>query len=91
MSRKVNCIKLGKEADGLMVPPMPGPKGQWVFENISQEAWGLWQQHQTRLINEKQLSLIDKDSRKYLQEQMDKFLKGNDYDQAEGYVPEENK
>ena len=89
MSRKVNCIKLGKEAEGLTVPPMPGPKGQWLYENVSQEAWGMWLQHQTRLINEKHLSLIDPDSRKYLGEQMEKFLKGESFDQAEGYVPED--
>ena len=89
MSRKVTCIKLGKEADGLHVPPMPGAKGQWVYENVSQEAWQMWQQHQTRLINEKHLSLIDPDARKYLNEQMDKFLKGEEYDKAEGFVPED--
>ena len=88
MSRKVNCIKLNKEAEGLNVPPMPGAKGQWIYENISQEAWGLWQQHQTRLINEKHLNMMDPGNRKYLIEQMESFLKGEDYDQAEGYVPE---
>ncbi|MCL6269666.1 oxidative damage protection protein [Sansalvadorimonas sp. 2012CJ34-2] len=88
MSRKVNCIKLGREAEGLTIPPMPGPKGQWLFENVSQEAWQMWLQHQTRLINEKHLSLIEPEARKYLAEQMEKFLKGESYDQAEGYVPE---
>ena len=88
MARTVFCAKLGKDAEGLNVPPMPGPRGQWVYENISVEAWKMWQDHQTRLINEKHLSLIDKEARKYLSDQMDKFLKGEDYDQAEGYVPE---
>ncbi len=88
MSRKVQCIKLKKEADGLAMPPMPGAKGLWIFENVSQEAWLQWQQHQTRLINEKHLNLIDPDARKYLYEQMDKFLQGQDFDLAEGYVPE---
>ncbi|CAM3780858.1 oxidative damage protection protein [Parendozoicomonas haliclonae] len=91
MSRKVHCIKLKKEADGLMVPPMPGPKGQWAYENVSQEAWQMWQQHQTRLINEKHLNLMDVEARKYLQEQMEKFLNGDEFDQAEGYVPEAGK
>ncbi|WP_281647709.1 oxidative damage protection protein [Parendozoicomonas sp. Alg238-R29] len=88
MSRTVNCIKLKKEALGLTVPPMPGPKGMWVYENVCQEAWKMWTDHQTRLINEKQLSMIDPESRKYLHEQMDKFFKGDDYDKADGYVPE---
>ena len=33
------------------------------------------------------LSLVDPEARKYLQQEMDKFLAGEDYDQAEGYVP----
>ena len=91
MSRKVRCIKLKKEADGLITPPMPGPKGVWLWENVSQEAWKMWQQHQTRLINEKHLNLIEPAARTYLQEQMDKFLSGDDFDQAEGYVAESDK
>lgn len=90
MSRKVQCIKLKKEADGLTVPPIPGPKGLWLYENVSQEAWQMWQQHQTRLINEKHLNLLDPEARKYLYEQMDNFLHGGEFDQAEGYVPENN-
>jgi Fe-S cluster biosynthesis and repair protein YggX len=39
------------------------------------------------LINEKHLSLVDPAARKYLQQEMEKFLAGEDYDRAEGYVP----
>ncbi|MCP5204411.1 MAG: Fe(2+)-trafficking protein, partial [Pseudomonadales bacterium] len=39
------------------------------------------------LINEKHLSLVDPQARKYLQQEMDKFLAGEDHDRAEGYVP----
>ncbi len=85
----VQCIKLKQEALGLERPPFPGEKGKWVYNHISQKAWKLWQQHQTRLINEKRLSLIAPDTRAYLTEQMEKFFKDEDYDRAEGYVPEE--
>ncbi len=91
MTRTVTCRKLGKELPGLTTPPLPGPKGQDIFENVSQEAWHTWLQHQTRLINEKHLNMMDPDARKYLGGQMDKFLSGEDYDQAEGYVPESDK
>jgi len=50
-------------------------------------AWLEWQAHQTMLINEKHLSLVDPEARKYLQQEMDKFFAGEDYDKAEGYVP----
>ncbi len=90
MSRTVHCVKLNKEAPGLDIPPYPGEKGKWIYENVSREAWTQWTQHQTRLINEKHLNLLDPQTRKYLGEQMDKFFAGNDYDMAEGYIPEKN-
>ena len=89
MSRTVFCRKYQQELPGLSAPPYPGPKGQEIFDSVSQQAWDEWQAHQTMLINEKQLSLVDPESRKYLRAEMDKFLDGEEYDQAEGYVPPE--
>ena len=87
MSRMVQCRKYNKELPGLALPPYPGPKGQEIYENVSQQAWQEWQAQQTMLINEKQLNLMDPDTRKYLQQEMDKFLANEEYDRAEGYVP----
>jgi Fe-S cluster biosynthesis and repair protein YggX len=86
MSRTVFCKKYQQEMEGLDAPPFPGPKGQEIFDTVSRQAWADWQSHQTMLINEKHLSLVDPEARKYLQGEMDKFLSGEDYDQAEGYV-----
>ena len=88
MTRTVQCVKLKKEAAGLVVPPLPGAKGKWVYENVSQEVWSEWQAHQTRLINEKHLNLLDPDTRKYLTDQMDKYFAGEAFDKAEGHVEE---
>ena len=87
MSRMVFCKKYKKEMEGLDAPPYPGAKGQEVFDNVSKQAWADWQSHQTMLINEKHLSLVDAEARKYLQGEMDKYFSGEDYDKAEGYVP----
>lgn len=87
MSRTVFCRKYQRELEGLERPPLPGPKGQDIYDNISRQAWQEWLAHQTMLINEKHLNLMDMGSRTYLSEQMDKFLSGEDYDKAEGYVP----
>jgi Fe-S cluster biosynthesis and repair protein YggX len=73
--------------EGLDAPPYPGAKGQDIFDHISRQAWQDWQGHQTMLINEKRLSLVDPAARKYLQGEMDKFFSGEDYAKAEGYVP----
>ena len=88
MSRKVFCQKYQKEMEALLTTPYPGVKGQYIFDNISKQAWQEWQQLQTRLINEKSLSMINSEDRKYLTEEMDKFLANEDHDEADGYIPE---
>jgi Fe-S cluster biosynthesis and repair protein YggX len=88
MSRTVQCAKLGKEAEGLDRPPYPGELGQRIFDNISKEAWQLWIKHQTILINENRLSPIDPKHRKFLEEQMVKFLFEGGADMPEAYQPQ---
>ncbi|SDW10803.1 oxidative damage protection protein [Marinobacter mobilis] len=89
MSRTVHCRKYNEELEGLDFPPMPGQKGQDLFETVSKKAWQEWQAQQTMLINEKHLSLMDPNTRKYLQAQMENFLDNQPFDKAEGYVPPE--
>jgi len=89
MSRTVMCSRYKEELPGLDTAPFPGAKGQIVFETVSAKAWAEWQGHQTMLINEKHLNMMDKSSRKYLNDQRDKFIVGEAIDDAEGYVPEE--
>ncbi len=89
MSRMVFCRKYQKEMEGLAAAPFPGPKGQDVFDNVSKQAWQEWLQHQTMLINEKHLNMMDMTARTYLSEQMQKFLSGEDFDAADGYVAPE--
>lgn len=88
MSRLVMCRKYKKEMEGLAIPPLPGAKGQELFDNVSKQAWDEWMGHQTLIINEKQLNLLDMGARTYLSEQMEKFFNDDDVDQAEGFVPE---
>ena len=70
MAKTVNCVKLGREAEGLDFPPLPGELGKRVFENVSKEAWQGWIKFQTMLINENRLSLADPRARKYLADQL---------------------
>lgn len=87
MSRMVKCIKLGREAEGLDFPPVPGDLGKRLYENVSKEAWQQWIKHQTMLINENRLNLMDLRARKYLAEQMEKHFFEGGGDQIGGYVP----
>ena len=85
--RTVQCRRYNEELEGLDRPPLPGPKGQAIFDSVSKKAWGDWQALQTMLINEKHLNMMDPEARKYLSEQMELFLSGGEHDHAEGYVP----
>jgi Fe-S cluster biosynthesis and repair protein YggX len=87
MARTVHCVKLGREAEGLDFPPLPGELGKRIYEQVSKEAWQAWQGQQTRLINENRLSLADPRARKYLLEQTEKYFFGGGADEASGYVP----
>ncbi|MBP9217243.1 MAG: oxidative damage protection protein [Sterolibacterium sp.] len=86
MTRMVNCIKLGREAEGLDFPPLPGEMGKRIFESVSKEAWQQWVKLQTMLINENRLSMTDAGARKYLAEQMQKHFFGSGADQVAGFV-----
>ncbi len=90
MSRMVNCIKLGREAEGLERPPYPGTLGQRIFENVSKEAWAGWIKFQTMLVNENRLNLADLAARKYLATQMENYFFGSGTQMPEGYVPPNN-
>ena len=87
MTRTVQCRKYKQELPGLDRAPYPGPKGEDIFTNVSKQAWDEWQKHQTMLINERRLNMMNAEDRKFLQTEMDKFLAGSEYAQAEGYVP----
>ena len=87
MARMVHCIKLGKEAEGLDMPPVPGELGRRIFESVSKEAWLQWQRHQTMLLNENRLSLADPRARKYLLTQMEQYFFGEGADKPAGYTP----
>ena len=88
MSEKVFCRKFKKELPKMDRPPYPGPNGEEIFNTVSKEAWQEWLSLQTMLINEKQLSLADSSSRKYLNDQLEKFLSNDSTDQPEGFSPQ---
>ena len=87
MPRTVLCRKYGEELPGLDAPPLPGAAGEDIFANVSARAWREWQHLQTMLINEHRLSMVDPQARRFLTDQMRKFLANQDYARPAGYVP----
>jgi Fe-S cluster biosynthesis and repair protein YggX len=72
----VQCVKLGKEAEGLGWQPYPGPLGERIMESVSKEGWQQWLSHQTMLINEYRLTPVDPKAREFLETEMEKFFFG---------------
>jgi len=87
MSRTVFCQHLKKEAEGLGFQLYPGDVGKRVFDNISKEAWTLWQKKQTMLINEKKMNMMEPNDRAFLEKAMVEFLFEGKEPEIEGYVP----
>jgi Fe-S cluster biosynthesis and repair protein YggX len=86
MAQTVFCKKHQKQLEGLDRAPFPGQKGIDVLENISKQAWQEWQALQTMLINEKQLNMMQADSRKYIMEQMEKCFNNEETDKIQGHT-----
>jgi Fe-S cluster biosynthesis and repair protein YggX len=84
----LHCIKLNKDLEGLERAPYPGELGKRILENVSKDAWHMWLDHQTMLINENNLNLFEASSQSYLKEQMEKyFFAEDDLDSIQGYTP----
>jgi len=82
------CIKLNKELEGLEKAPYPGELGKKILSSVSKEAWQMWLDHQTMLINENNLNLFEESSQKYLKDKMEKyFFSDDDLDKIQGYIP----
>ena len=89
MSRKVHCVKLNKEADGLNAVTYPGELGKRIYEQVSQEAWQMWLSHQTMLINEYRLTPIEPKAREFLEDVMEKFFFGGGSEKPKDFVEPE--
>jgi len=89
MTRTVNCVLLKREAPGLERAPYPGPLGQRIYEQVSAEAWAAWLKHQTMLINEYRLTLVEPKARKFLEGEMEKYFFGPGSEKPKEYQARE--
>ncbi len=90
MSRTVYCQKLNIEAPGLPFQTWPGELGKRIFDNISQQAWDQWINHQTMLINEYRLNPMDPKAKEMITTEMEKFLFSGGAEKPADYVPPSN-
>jgi Fe-S cluster biosynthesis and repair protein YggX len=89
--RKVFCKKFQKELPGLDSPPWPGELGQRIYENISADAWKLWEDRMKMILNEYRLMPWQKEAQDLVAKHMQDFFFGEGAALPPGYVPQQSK
>jgi Fe-S cluster biosynthesis and repair protein YggX len=87
----VMCAKLQKSLPGLDAPPWPGPLGQRVYEQISRDAWKLWEERMKMILNEYRLLPWQKEAQELISRQMEEFLFNDGNALPPEFKPEETK
>jgi len=87
MPRMVNCIKMGREMEGLDEPPFDGPLGQRIYDSVSKLAWEQWQEHMKMLLNEYRLQPWKKEHQEFIVQQMEAYFFGEGAEKPADYVP----
>ena len=68
----------------------PRSQASWASEflkNVSEEAWNMFMEHFKMIVNEYQLNLMDEETDKIFNKQVEDFLFGEGAARPEGYVP----
>ena len=68
------CKRTGRAGTQLDGPPMRGPVGQWIFENISAETWREWIAQGTKVINELRLDFSREQDQEVYEQHMCEYL-----------------
>ena len=89
--RMVRCVKFQKELPGLNEPPWPGELGQRIYENVSAEAWKMWEERMKMILNEYRLMPWQKEAQVLVTKHMEDFFFGEGAALPPGYVPEQSK
>ena len=87
MSKTVQCVKLGREAEAMERPPFKGPLGQRVFDNVSKEGWRQWLEHSKMLINEYRLDLTSENGQRIWMTECEKYFFGEGSSVPAEFVP----
>jgi len=89
--RVVMCTKFQKELPGLETLPWPGELGQRIFENVSVQAWKLWEERMKMILNEYRLMPWQKEAQELIGKHMEDFFFGEGAALPPGYVPQQAK
>lgn len=68
------CKRTGRPGTQLPDPPMRGPVGKWIHENISAETWRQWIGQGTKVINELRLDFSRDQDQEVYDQHMREYL-----------------
>ena len=89
--RTVFCVKFQKELPGLDDSPWPGELGQRIFDQVSVDAWKLWEERMKMILNEYRLMPWQKEAQDLMARQMEDFFFGEGAALPPGFVPQQTK
>jgi Fe-S cluster biosynthesis and repair protein YggX len=89
--RLVKCVKFGRELPGLDEKPWPGELGQRIYDNVSAEAWKLWEERMKMILNEYRLMPFQKEAQDLIRTHMEEFFFGAGAALPPGYTPQKSK
>ena len=89
--RTVKCVKFQKDLPGLDAVPWPGELGQRVYENVSAQAWKLWEERMKMILNEYRLMPWQKEAQDLVAKHMEDFFFGEGSALPPEYVPQQAK
>jgi len=89
--RTVQCVKFQKQLPGLDSPPWPGELGERIFDNVSAQAWKLWEDRMKMILNEYRLMPWQKEAQELIGKHMEDFFFGESAALPPGYVPQQTK
>lgn len=85
------CVKFKMDLPGLDAPPWPGALGQRIFENVSTDAWKLWEDRMKMVLNEYRLMPWQKEAQDLVAKLMEEFFWGTGSALPPEYVPQQPK
>jgi Fe-S cluster biosynthesis and repair protein YggX len=88
MAKMVDCVKLGRQAEGMDRPPFKGELGDRLFAHVSKEAWKQWLEHSKMLINEYRLDLTSESGQHLWMTECEKYFFGEGSSKPAEFVPQ---
>ena len=70
----LRCVRCGREAEGVVDPPVAGAVGEELETKIFRDCWAEWERAEIMVINELRLNFMDPRSQEILLQHMREFL-----------------